>query len=218
MLFRSERRAELTERWGAPEADPLCRDGAFRFRMVRADVAHIERLELKRPLTVAPACRADDEVVATRSPRAGRGDAHDDAREADRAGLALFLQPDRGRAADRKAGYHDPDEIRASYLRCLDALLNAGSYIAIATHDERLIVEAERRVRERELSTDQYEFQMLLGVRSGRAAELVRAGHRLRVYVPYGTHWYEYSVRRLQENPRIAGYVATDTVRRLIGR
>ncbi|KAB7785824.1 cobaltochelatase subunit CobN [Methylorubrum populi] len=160
-----ERRAELTERWGAPEADPLCRDGAFRFRMVRADVAHIpsprlrgegfgdpvvaearrqpkvrgrfrERLELKRPLTVAPACRADDEVVATRSPRAGRGDAHDDAREADRAGLALFLQPDRGRAADRKAGYHDPDEppthaYLAFYLGLregFDALIHLGTH------------------------------------------------------------------------------------------
>ena len=57
---------------------------------------------------------------------------------------------------------------------------------------------------------ERYEFQMLLGVRSDRADELVAAGHRLRVYVPYGTHWYEYSVRRLQENPKLAGYVAAD--------
>ena len=56
---------------------------------------------------------------------------------------------------------------------------------------------------------------MLLGVRAGRGDELVRAGQRLRVYVPFGTHWYEYSIRRLQENPRIAGYVAADTLRRL---
>jgi proline dehydrogenase len=59
---------------------------------------------------------------------------------------------------------------------------------------------------------------MLLGVRASRGDELVRDGHRLRVYVPFGTHWYEYSVRRLQENPKIAGYVAVDTVRRLAGR
>ena len=52
---------------------------------------------------------------------------------------------------------------------------------------------------------------MLLGVRPERGDELVAAGHRLRVYVPFGTHWYEYSVRRLQENPKIAGYVAADT-------
>jgi proline dehydrogenase len=60
----------------------------------------------------------------------------------------------------------------------------------------------------RDLPPERYEFQMLLGVRPDRADELVAAGHRLRVYVPYGTHWYQYSVRRLQENPKMAGYVA----------
>ena len=77
---------------------------------------------------------------------------------------------------------------------------------------------ALRQIRERGLARPQYEFQMLLGVRAARADELVREGHRLRVYVPFGTHWYEYSVRRLQENPKIAGYVAADTVRRLARR
>jgi proline dehydrogenase len=56
---------------------------------------------------------------------------------------------------------------------------------------------------------------MLLGVRAARGDELVRAGHRLRVYVPFGTQWFEYSLRRLQENPKLAGYVAADTLRRL---
>ena len=59
---------------------------------------------------------------------------------------------------------------------------------------------------------------MLLGVRAARGDELVAAGHRLRIYVPFGTHWYEYSIRRLQENPKIAGYVAADTLRRLVRR
>jgi proline dehydrogenase len=59
---------------------------------------------------------------------------------------------------------------------------------------------------------------MLLGVRPERGDELVRAGHRLRVYVPYGAQWYEYSIRRLQENPRIAGYVAADTLGRVFHR
>ena len=59
---------------------------------------------------------------------------------------------------------------------------------------------------------------MLLGVRPERGDALVRAGHRLRVYVPFGTQWYEYSVRRLQENPKIAGHVARDTVRRVTRR
>ena len=57
---------------------------------------------------------------------------------------------------------------------------------------------------------------MLLGVRASLGRELVQEGERLRIYVPFGRQWYEYSLRRLQENPRIAGYVATDTVGRLL--
>jgi proline dehydrogenase len=110
--------------------------------------------------------------------------------------------------------FHDPDEIRGSYLAALDALLDQGSYVAIATHDEQLIRASLERIAARGLGPEQVEFQMLLGVRASRGDELVRAGHRLRVYVPFGTHWYEYSLRRLQENPKIAGYVAADTLRR----
>jgi proline dehydrogenase len=110
--------------------------------------------------------------------------------------------------------FHDPDEIRGSFLATLDALLDAGAYVGIATHDEQLIAESLKRIAARGLPPDQVEFQMLLGVRASRGDELVRAGHRLRVYVPFGSHWYEYSLRRLQENPKIAGYVATDVLRR----
>jgi proline dehydrogenase len=113
------------------------------------------------------------------------------------------------------AAYHDPDEIRASFLAALDALLDQGSYVGIATHDERLIEASLARIEARGLAPTEVEFQMLLGVRPERGDALVRAGQRLRVYVPFGTHWYEYSVRRLQENPKIAGYVAADTLRRL---
>jgi proline dehydrogenase len=59
---------------------------------------------------------------------------------------------------------------------------------------------------------------MLLGVREQRASELVAAGHRLRVYVPFGEHWYQYSLRRLQENPAMAGTIARATVGRVLGR
>jgi proline dehydrogenase len=114
--------------------------------------------------------------------------------------------------------FQDADEIRASYLATLDALRDQGAYVGIATHDEQLLVEAERRLAARSISPDGVEFQMLLGVRPRRGDDLVRAGHRLRVYVPFGTQWYEYSVRRLQENPKLAGYVAADTVRRLVRR
>jgi len=114
--------------------------------------------------------------------------------------------------------YQDFDEVRASYVRALDALLAGGSYVGIATHDEWLLDEGRRLVAEHELAPDAYEFQMLLGVRPELGTGLVREGHRLRIYVPFGRHWYEYSLRRLQENPKLAGYIAADTLGRLIGR
>ena len=111
--------------------------------------------------------------------------------------------------------YEEPGEIRQSFRETLGVLLDQGTYVGIATHDEELIQDAVDQVRARGLAPSAYELQMLLGVRSQRGDELVRDGHGLRVYVPFGTHWYEYSVRRLQENPRIAGHVAADTMRRL---
>jgi proline dehydrogenase len=114
--------------------------------------------------------------------------------------------------------YRDPEAVRANFVRCLAALLDQGTYVGVATHDEYLLQEALRRVHERNAGRDRYEFQMLLGVREDRADQLVREGHRLRVYVPYGRQWYQYSIRRLQENPKIAGYIAADTVGRVLGR
>jgi proline dehydrogenase len=112
--------------------------------------------------------------------------------------------------------FRDYDAVRANFVRSLEALLDAGCYVGIATHDEWLIGEGRRLTGERGLRHDEYEFQMLLGVRPERGDELVRDGHRLRVYVPFGQQWYEYSLRRLQENPKIAGYVAADTLGRLL--
>jgi proline dehydrogenase len=110
--------------------------------------------------------------------------------------------------------FHDPEEVRASFVATLDALLDADAYVAIATHDEWLVDRALERVRG--LAPDRYEFQLLLGVRPGLGDRLVAEGHRLRVYVPFGTHWYEYSLRRLQENPAIARHIARDTVKRVV--
>jgi len=114
--------------------------------------------------------------------------------------------------------FPDTEAVRASFVRSLDALLDAGAYVGVATHDEWLIGEALRRIEERALARNAYEFQMLLGVRESRASELVAAGHRLRVYVPFGKHWYGYSLRRLQENPAMAGTIARATVGRVLGR
>jgi proline dehydrogenase len=112
--------------------------------------------------------------------------------------------------------YREFEAVRANFVRSLELLVAQGTYVGIATHDEYLIGEALRIVRD--LPRERYEFQMLLGVRPDRADSLVADGHRLRVYVPYGTQWYEYSMRRLQENPKIAGYVASDAVGRLLSR
>ncbi len=123
----------------------------------------------------------------------------------------IYLEPP-------ELAYQEFGAVRASFVRALEALFDAGSYVGIATHDEWLLGEGRRLVAERELGREEYEFQMLLGVRPERGDALVRDGHRLRIYVPFGRHWYEYSLRRLQENPSIAGYVATDTLGRLFGR
>ena len=114
--------------------------------------------------------------------------------------------------------FADGEAVRASFVRSLDALLDAGAYVGVATHDEWLIGEALSRIEARALERSAYEFQMLLGVRESRASELVAAGHRLRVYVPFGKHWYGYSLRRLQENPAMAGTIARATVGRMLGR
>ena len=112
--------------------------------------------------------------------------------------------------------FTDAEVVRRSFVSCLDALLDGGSRVAIATHDEDLITQSLERVAS--LPHGGYEFQMLLGVREARATGLVAAGHPLRVYVPYGQRWYEYSLRRLQENPQMAGVIARATVARAIGR
>jgi proline dehydrogenase len=119
----------------------------------------------------------------------------------------IYLEPS-------SIAFQDPDVIRRSFVACLDALLAAGCRTAIATHDEWLLERSLERVDG--LGDDAYEFQMLLGVRADRGRQLAAAGHALRVYVPYGKRWYEYSLRRLQENPKVAGYVARDMLGRIV--
>jgi proline dehydrogenase len=114
--------------------------------------------------------------------------------------------------------YNDFDAVRQNFVRCLSELLRAGCYVGIATHDRWLITEGLRLVGEHGLKPEEYEFQMLLGVRELLGDRLVREGHRLRIYVPFGEDWYAYSMRRLQENPKIAGYIASDTLGLLFGR
>jgi proline dehydrogenase len=121
----------------------------------------------------------------------------------------IYLEP-------AEIAYRDFDSIRASFVQALEELLEAGCYVGIATHDEWLVEQGQRLTSARGLGREEFEFQMLLGVRPAMGDELVRGGHRLRIYTPFGWHWYAYSLRRLQENPKIAGYIAADTVGRLI--
>ena len=103
--------------------------------------------------------------------------------------------------------YKGRQEIRDNYMKLLRIILEGGSYVGIATHDDYLIDGARKLIQELALKPAQYEFQMLLGVRESKRDEIVRGGHRLRVYVPYGEQWYAYSTRRLKENPAMAWYI-----------
>ena len=103
--------------------------------------------------------------------------------------------------------FQAPDEIRRSYSALVDDLLGAGCYVGIATHDPALVDRALSTIASRKLPREAYEFQMLLGVAPDLRRRLVAAGHRLRVYIPYGRSWYGYSMRRLKENPAIAGHI-----------
>jgi proline dehydrogenase len=110
----------------------------------------------------------------------------------------------------RRLAYKDSDTVRENYRLLLEELLKGGTYVGIATHDEFLVWHALRLIHQLDVPEDRYEFQMLLGVDEELRGILVGAGHKLRVYVPFGEEWYEYSSRRLKENPKIAGYVARD--------
>jgi proline dehydrogenase len=109
----------------------------------------------------------------------------------------IYLEP-------RSIAYCERDIIRNTYVHILRALLSGSSYVGIATHDEWLVAEALAVVQQLGAGKERYEFQMLLGVDPELRRIITGAGHKLRVYVPFGSHWYPYSVRRLRENPTIA--------------
>jgi proline dehydrogenase len=118
----------------------------------------------------------------------------------------IYLEP-------ASIAFTDYEAVRASFVKSLRALATVdGAHVAIATHDEWLLEQSLAQL------PPSYEFQMLLGVREERASELVRDGHRVRIYVPFGQQWYEYSLRRLQENPVMAGTIARSTVSRFLRR
>ncbi len=113
----------------------------------------------------------------------------------------------------REVAWQEFDTVRANFIYAMDTLLEGGAYVGIATHDPHLVWAGMRTVDRLGLEPHRYEFQMLLGVDPELRRIILKGGHRLRVYVPYGRDWYPYSVRRLRENPTVARHV----VRSMIG-
>ncbi len=109
--------------------------------------------------------------------------------------------------------YPEKKDVDASYARNMEKLLERGNYPGIATHDEALIARARRFVEEKGIARDRFEFQMLYGVRRDLQDMLIRDGYRLRVYVPFGTQWYPYLMRRLAERPANIAFILGNVVK-----
>lgn len=114
--------------------------------------------------------------------------------------------------------YPDKKDVDATYVRCMHELMAKGNYPGIATHDEAIIKEAKRFARENKIASDRYEFQMLYGVRRDLQDRLVRDGYRMRVYVPFGTQWYPYLMRRLAERPANVAFITGNVVKEMVGK
>lgn len=113
----------------------------------------------------------------------------------------IYIEP-------RASAWKGYETVRLNFVEALDKLFRQGVYVGIATHDEYLVCAATALVDRYGLARDRYEFQMLLGVDPELRRLLVAQGHRMRVYVPYGRQWYQYSTRRVRENPDIAWHAA----------
>jgi proline dehydrogenase len=125
-----------------------------------------------------------------------------------------------------KGAYKEPEtvaypakkDVDATYVRCLHELMLKGNYPGIATHDEAIIREAKRFAKEKSIPPERYEFQMLYGVRRDLQDRLVREGYRMRVYVPFGTQWYPYLMRRLAERPANVAFITGNVVKEMVGK
>jgi proline dehydrogenase len=125
-----------------------------------------------------------------------------------------------------KGAYNEPEgvafpdkkDVDSNYIKCMQELLLKGIYPGIATHDESIIKEAKRFAKANDIAAERFEFQMLYGVRRDLQDRLVREGYRIRVYVPFGTQWYPYLMRRLAERPANVAFLAGNVVKEMVGR
>ena len=104
-------------------------------------------------------------------------------------------------------------EVDANYIKLMKVLMKSGIYHGLATHDENIVRQAEAFARAEKLSRDSFEFQMLYGIRRDLQQSLVRDGWRVRVYIPFGTEWYPYFMRRLGERPANVLFIARNLLR-----
>ncbi|MEA2519496.1 MAG: proline dehydrogenase [Chloroflexota bacterium] len=165
-------------------------------------------LAVWRELRPINAGRGDSGVVIQAALRRSPDDV--DALVAERARIRLckgaYVEP-------ASVAHPDKADVDAAYATLMERLLRDAAFPAIATHDERLISRAVAFVREQGIAAERFEFQMLYGVRRDLQERLVRAGFGVRVYVPFGTEWYPYFMRRLAERPANVGFVVRSVLR-----
>jgi proline dehydrogenase len=103
--------------------------------------------------------------------------------------------------------FKERQQVRNNFLNILEKMLDDGNYVGIATHDDYLVKGAYEMIKRKNISKNKYEFQMLYGVKEDLRDKINADGHKIRIYVPFGEHWHKYSIRRLQENPKLAWYI-----------
>jgi len=115
----------------------------------------------------------------------------------------IYIEPE-------SIAYKNKQAIRDNFMKALEEMLKNGNYVGIATHDKYLIDESYKLIKELNISKDNFEFQMLLGVREDLRNKINNDGFKIRIYVPFGKDWYAYSLRRLQENPKLTGHIVKE--------
>ncbi len=112
----------------------------------------------------------------------------------------IYVEPE-------EIAFKERQQIRDNYLKLLETMLKNGNYVGIATHDDYLVDGAYELIKRLNIPKNKFEFQMLYGVKEDLRDKINADGYKVRIYIPFGEHWYKYSIRRLQENPQVAWYI-----------
>lgn len=113
-----------------------------------------------------------------------------------------------------RVAFEDKKEVDLNFVKMIELQLMSGNYAGIATHDDAIIQAIKTFIKEHQISPEQFEFQMLYGIRTELQKQLIKEGFRVRIYVPYGKDWYGYFMRRLAERPANVGFIIKGIVRR----